>query len=537
MTKTTKATKRKRRKDKDDDALALQIAEIAEVSKYIREASGERIREKGELYLKQGAMIAGMEEISTGSGVNVPVSESDAKGKITPETAPILENKKIPKGKGQEDEKISTDVIPNPKSEIPVKQEEGEKISSGMKLIPEPAAEKTRSDDQDSEGISTNAISISEPAEPTKEEISIPLGVIPEEKTEGINIPLGVIPLTPTAILNPWLGDEKISIRTGVNPESQKILSTAPKLNHFFLSTTAGVNLQPTKVRFEQEHLIRFINGAHNILFCSNIDHRIKIVLLVILLKATCEKSVSTKVKTNDLLRILAMSKSIQKDISRVAEETGIAKVTVRRKGGTEVTFNEEIFNSDHMGGSKNGVIDRLIDIYNLSIYLEKNNEEKIEEKKSIPLQEIGKYISMLSLHLAGFPLKSVTESLIEAIKGKDPELIAAFWIYARNNSSKIKTPSAYLIKVINNNDTGNLSGEIMESAKSCVKAAQVIVRENYDEPELSFLRALAQKLSIPGRWDREDRRSLTAKLQMAGRELVRECEKVLGNLSKGEKS
>ena len=55
-----KATKRKRRKDKDDDELAAQIAEVAEVSKYIREASGERIREKGELYLRQGAMIAGM---------------------------------------------------------------------------------------------------------------------------------------------------------------------------------------------------------------------------------------------------------------------------------------------------------------------------------------------------------------------------------------------------------------------------------------------------------------------------------------------
>ncbi len=36
-----KATKRKRRKDKDDDELAAQIAEVAEVSKYIREASGD----------------------------------------------------------------------------------------------------------------------------------------------------------------------------------------------------------------------------------------------------------------------------------------------------------------------------------------------------------------------------------------------------------------------------------------------------------------------------------------------------------------
>ncbi len=42
---------------------------MAEVSRYIREASGERIREKGELYLRQGAVIAGLapaeEKIST----------------------------------------------------------------------------------------------------------------------------------------------------------------------------------------------------------------------------------------------------------------------------------------------------------------------------------------------------------------------------------------------------------------------------------------------------------------------------------------
>jgi len=55
-------------------------------------------------------------------------------------------------------------------------------------------------------------------------------------------------------------------------------------------------------------------------------------------------------------------------------------------------------------------------------------------------------------------------------------------------------------------------------------------------EKDLAKLRRLAQRLSIPGRWDREDRKALTAKLRMAGRELVKECEKALGNLSKGNK-
>jgi len=74
-----KATKRKRRKDKDDDELAAQIAEVAEVSKYIREASGERIREKGELYLRQGAMIAGM---------RIPTPAPEEESKIS--NAPLL---------------------------------------------------------------------------------------------------------------------------------------------------------------------------------------------------------------------------------------------------------------------------------------------------------------------------------------------------------------------------------------------------------------------------------------------------------------
>jgi len=34
-----------------------------------------------------------------------------------------------------------------------------------------------------------------------------------------------------------------------------------------------------------------------------------------------------------------------------------------------------------------------------------------------------------------------------------------------------------------------------MEKAKICVKAAQTIVNENYDEQELGFLKGLAQRL------------------------------------------
>ena len=50
------------------------------------------------------------------------------------------------------------------------------------------------------------------------------------------------------------------------------------------------------------------------------------------------------------------------------------------------------------------------------------------------------------------------------------------------------------MIKVPDNNDTGNLPGEIMESAKACVRAAQVIAREAYDEPELSFFKGTCPK-------------------------------------------
>jgi len=281
-------------------------------------------------------------------------------------------------------------------------------------------------------------------------------------------------------------------------------------------------------VSFEQEHLLRFINGAYSILFCPQAEHRIKLILLAVLLKATCEKSCSTKVKTNDLLRDLRMAKSLQKKIPSMVEKSGIAKVRVRKKGGTEVTFNEEIFNPNSKNGSIE--IDRLISINNLSIYQKNNNEEKIEEKRRIPLLEMGKYVMLLSLHLAGFPLNAVTGSLMEAIKGKDPELVTAFWIYAKASTSKIKSPGAYLIKVLENNDTGSLSGEIMEKAKVCVKAAQTIVHETYDEPELAFLKNLAQKLSLTDAYYK-DRMSLTAELKSAGRNLINECEKILKKL------
>ena len=162
-------------------------------------------------------------------------------------------------------------------------------------------------------------------------------------------------------------------------------------------------------------------------------------------------------------------------------------------------------------------------------------NEEKIEERRRIPLQETGKYVMLVSLHLTGFPLNAVTGSLMDAVKGKDPELVVAFWIYARTSAGKIKSPGAYLMKVLENNDTGSLSGEIMEKAKICVMAAQTIVHETYDEPELAFLKNLAQKLSLTDAYYK-DRASLAAELKSAGRKLIDECERVLKKLPDGEK-
>ena len=358
----------------------------------------------------------------------------------------------------------------------------------------------------------------------------------PNPENEGIT-PAAVLNndsgITPAAVLNGKGTARVLNPEAGINPTAipnigksiTRILNPAPGL-----SIMAIPNLYHVKVSFEQEHMLRFINGAYSILFCPRAEHRIKLILLAALLKATCEKSCSTKVKTNVLLRDLRMSKSLQKEIPDLAEKSGLAKVRVKRKGGTEVTFNEEIFNPYGKNGSNE--IDRLIDIYNLSIYLENTNEEKIEERKRIPLSEIGKYVLLVSLHLAGFPLSAVTGSLLEAVRNKDAEIVTAFWIYAKSSSDRIKSPGAYLIKVLNNNDTGSLSGEIMEKAKICVKAAQTIVYENYDEPELGFLKGLAQRLSLTDAYYK-DRTSLTAELKTAGRKLIDECEKMLDKLPK----
>ena len=369
--------------------------------------------------------------------------------------------------------------------------------------------------------------------------ISVPIPEEPNPENEGI---------TPAAILNNDSGINTAAVLNGkgiarvLNPEAGINPTAIPNIGKSIamilnpgtgISTNMIPNLYRVKVSFEQEHMLRFINGAYSILFCPRAEHRIKLILLAALLKATCEKSCSTKVKTNVLLRDLRMSKSLQKEIPDLAEKSGLAKVRVKRKGGTEVTFNEEIFNPDGKYGSIE--IDRLISINNLSIYQKNNNEEKIEEKRRIPLLEMGKYVMLLSLHLAGFPLNAVTGSLMEAIKGKDPELVTAFWIYAKASTGRIKSPGAYLIKVLKNNDTGSLSGEIMEKAKVCMKAAQTIVHETYDEPELAFLKNLAQKLSLTDAYYK-DRASLTAELKSAGRKLIDECEKILGKLPNGKK-
>jgi len=369
--------------------------------------------------------------------------------------------------------------------------------------------------------------------------ILVPNPEKPNPENEGIT-PAAVLNndsgITPAAVLNGKGTARVLNPEAGINPTA--IPNIGKSITRILnpgagLSIIAIPNLYHVKVSFEQEHMLRFINGAYSILFCPRAEHRIKLILLAALLKATCEKSCSTKVKTNVLLRDLRMSKSLQKEIPDLAEKSGLAKVRVKRKGGTEVTFNEEIFNPDGKNGSIE--IDRLISINNLSIYQKNNNEEKIEEKRRIPLLEMGKYVMLLSLHLAGFPLNAVTGSLMDAVKGKDPELVAAFWIYARTSAGKIKSPGAYLMKVLENNDTGSLSGEIMEKAKICVMAAQTIVHETYDEPELAFLKNLAQKLSITDAYYK-DRASLTAELKSAGRKLIDECEKILGKLPNGKK-
>ncbi len=471
-----KTTKRKRRRDKEDEELAAQIAEIAGVVNYMQKITAEEIQKKGELYLKQGRTIAEMSMLAASEDIKheeeISTDFSSAEDAMSDEglsTDMILNT---------EDEKTSTDVVLNME----------EKTSTGLVLNPE------------DEKISTDVVLNNDP---------------------GTSTDVVLNKISTARVLNK---DSELSTDVVLNNET----STAGVLNvDDGLSTIAIPNLYHVKVSFEQEHLLRFISGAYSILFCPEAEHRIKLILLAALLKATCEKSCSTKVKTNDLLRDLRMSKSLQKKIPEEAEKAGLAEINVKKKGGTEITFNEEIFKPNCKNSSIE--IDRLINIYNLSIY-QRNDEEKIEERKSIPLLETGKYIMIVSLYLAGFPLNAITGSLMETIKGKDPELVTAFWIYAMASTGRIKSPGAYLIKVLENNDTGSLSGEIMEKAKICVRSAQTIVRETYDEPELAFLKNLAQKLSLTDVYYK-DRASLTAELKKAGRKLIDECEETLKKL------
>jgi hypothetical protein len=458
-----KKTKRKRRRDKEDEELAAQIAEIAGVVNYMQKITAEEIQKKGELYLKQGRTIAEMSMLAASE--DIKHEEEISTDFSSAEDV-------------MSDEGLSTDVVLNME----------EKTSTGLVLNPE------------DEKLSTDVVLNNDP---------------------GISTDMVLNKISTARVLN---NDSELSTDVVLNNET----STAGVLNvDDGLSTIAIPNLYHVKVSFEQEHLLRFISGAYSILFCPEAEHRIKLILLAALLKATCEKSCSTKVKTNDLLRDLRMSKSLQKKIPEEAEKAGLAEINVKKKGGTEVTFNEEIFNPNCKNSSIE--IDRLINIYNLSIR-QRNDEEKIEERKSIPLLETGKYVMIVSLYLAGFPLNAITGSLMETIKGKDPELVAAFWIYAMASTGRIKSPGAYLIKVLENNDTGSLSGEIMEKAKTCVRSAQTIVRETYDEPELAFLKNLAQKLSLTDAYYK-DRASLTAELKKAGRKLIDECEETLKKL------
>ena len=475
---------RKRKRDREDEELVREIAEIAGVTNYMQKISEEEIKRKGDLYLKDAG---GMMGLSTNMGFNFNTDEKSTDTKLIP-----------PNKTGKQ------------------------RLSTGPVLVPE--KEETAVETK-SEKRSTNIELNREPAKPEKEGLSTNLALIPKEKDGEKSTNLGFNLLSSNTILYPYLRNEELSIRWALYRKNK---SMDMVLNRFFSSTNIELNLYPVKVHFEQEHLIRFINGAYTILFYPDMDHRVKIILLTVLLKATCEKSISTKVKTNDLLRALGMSKSLQKELPELAKKAGLAEIVPRKKAGTEITFSEEIFNPYGKNGSNE--IDRLIDIYNLSVYLENNNEEKIEERRRIPLLETGKYVMLLSLHLADFPLNAVTGSLMEAIKGKDPELVTAFWIYAKASTGRIKSPGAYLIKVLKNNDTGSLSGEIMEKAKVCVKAAQTIVHETYDEPELAFLKNLAQKLSLTDAYYK-DRMSLTVELKSAGRNLIDECEKILKKL------
>ena len=478
------AKARKRKKDKEDEELAAWVAEIGGVVNYMNKVSSEEIEKKGELYLNQGRMIVEQSKPNaltpeeTGA-TNVPTPEKSEK---TDTTSPPTSDTK------------NSGINPPP-ALIP---EDAEKINPPHVLNP------------DVENAEINAPHVFNPekidATCVPNETSSPLVLNPDAENAGINATPAPIP-------------EKIN--------------TTHELNEKPLNTHAALNVSQDKALFELFSLVRFINGTMNILYTPDIDNRTKTFLIAVLYESALTGEKTIKVRSNDILKALGIHKKNQKKIPKEAEKAGLAVFNVRKKGGTEVTFNEEIFNPSSKNSSIE--IDRLINIYNLSIYQKNNNEEKIEEKRRIPLLEMGKYVMLFSLHLAGFPLNAVTGSLMEAIKGKDPELVTAFWIYAKASTGKIKSPGAYLMKVLENNDTGSLSGEIMEKAKICVMAAQTIVHETYDEPELAFLKNLAQKLSLTDAYYK-DRASLAAELKSAGRKLIDECERVLKKLPDGEK-
>jgi hypothetical protein len=462
---------RKRKKDKEDEELAAWVAEIGGVVNYMNKVSSEEIEKKGELYLNQGRMI---------------VEQSKPKEKPASEkTGATVEP--IPEKQGA------------PENHTP---ESAEKTSSTLEPIPE-----------DTKKLNSILESNPEKIDATLEPNSEKLNSAPEpNKIDAILEP---IPEKTSSILEPI--PEKIDAILEPIPEGLEKINAA-----------LAPNVSQDKALFELSSLVRFINGSMNILYAPGVDSRTKTFLIAILYESTLTGEKTIKIRSNDILKVLGIHKRIQKKIPEEAEKAGLAVFNVRKKGGTEVTFNEEIFNPSGKNGSIE--IDRLIYTNNLSIYQKNNNEEKIKEKRRIPLLETGKYVMLISLHLADFPLNAVTGSLMEAIKGKDPELVTAFWIYAKASAGKIKSPGAYLIKVLKNNDTGSLSGEIMEKAKVCVKAAQTIVHETYDEPELAFLKNLAQKLSLTDAYYK-DRMSLTAELKSAGRKLIDECEKILRKL------
>ena len=467
------AKARKRKKDKEDEELATWVAETGGVVNYMNKVSSEEIEKKGELYLSQGRMIVEQ------SRLNTPIPEKAEKTDAT--NSPALDTK-------------SPGINPPPA----LNPEGAEKTSATHASIP----------DTENAGINPppalNPEEISTMHEPN--EINSPHVLNPDAENTGINSPYAPIP-------------EKINATHAPNQKP--------------LSAYAAPNVSQDKALFELLSLIRFINGTMNILYTPGIDNRTKTFLIAVLYESMLTGERTIKVRSNDILKALGIHKKNQKKIPEEAEKAGLAVFNVKRKGGTEVTFNEEIFNPSGKNGSIE--IDRLIYINNLSIYQKNNNEEKIEERRRIPLLETSKYVMLLSLHLADFPLNAVTGSLMEAIKGKDPELVTAFWIYAKASAGKIKSPGAYLIKVLENNDTGSLSGEIMEKAKICVKAAQTIVHETYDEPELAFLKSLAQKLSLTDAYYK-DRMSLTVELKSAGRKLIDECEKILRKLPNVDK-